>query len=463
MKEVTAVILAAGKGTRMKSNLPKVLHRVCGKPMLEHVIEAVEELRPRRTIAVIGHGAELVEETVGRRLLYAIQEQQLGTGHAVMQAMPLLPDEGTLLLVCGDTPLLEGETLKKLTEYHQQEAGVITVLTATLDEPFGYGRIIRNKRGDIERIVEEKDASPEEKRVKEVNSGVYCFEIPFLREALQKITPKNAQGEYYLTDVIGIAMEQGKKIAGLEVEDYREVQGINDRSQLALAERIMRERVIQRLMDQGVTFIDSRLTFVDKGVKIGKDTVIYPNVYIEGKTQIGEECLIRANVRITDCEIGRDVTIENSVVVKSRIGDGVAIGPFAYIRPETEIGKNVKVGDFVEIKKSHIGDYSKIPHLAYIGDAQIGSKVNIGAGTITCNYDGYQKHRTIIEDEAFIGSNSSLIAPVKIGKGAAVGAGSAITKDVPQGGLGITRSTQRNIPDFAVRKKQRMESSRREK
>lgn len=450
---LTALILAAGKGTRMKSDLPKVLHRLCGEPMVRHVIQTVRELALDRCVVVVGHGAEMVKsELAGENVEFVVQDRQLGTGHAVMMAEHLLPSSGDVLLLCGDTPLIRAETLKKLVDYHRSQKAQATILTALFANPFGYGRIVRDGSHRVVKIVEEKDASPEEKKINEINSGIYCFAVEALRRALRTITPQNAQGEYYLTDVIPAILAEGGKVEGFALEDCEEILGINDRRQLAQADKIMRLRVAEKLMLEGITIVDPALTFIDKGVKIGKDTVIYPNVYIEGKTEIGTGCVIRGNTRITDCILGDNCTVENSVLVQSTFGQGVTIGPFAYVRPGTVVEAEVKIGDFVEIKNSVIGTGTKVPHLSYIGDSHIGKKVNIGAGTITCNYDGVAKHRTVVEDGAFIGSNSSLVAPVTIGKGAIIGAGSAISKDVPPNALGITRATQKNIENFSEKR-----------
>lgn len=453
MEKATAIILAAGKGTRMKSSLPKVLHKVCGKPMIEHVLTAAEEAGVDRNILVVGYGSQKVEETLGDQVQYAYQYEQLGTGHAVLQAAELLKGyNGAVLVICGDTPLLTGETFSKLLAYHRERKAVATVLTGIMDNPYGYGRIIRNSNGGVTKIVEEKDASPEEKRVQEINTGTYCFDSNLLFAALEKITPHNAQGEYYLTDVISMFVERNLKVEAVVAENVLETMGINSRKHLAEAEGYLRQRILDKLMDQGVTIIDPVSTFIHTEVKIGKDTIIHPFTIIEGKTIIGEECVIGPSSRINSSQIGNGSVIEHSTVLESSLGQEVKVGPYAYLRPGTIAHDHVKIGDFVEIKKSVIGENSKIPHLSYVGDAEIGSGVNVGAGTITCNYDGKNKYKTIIEDGAFIGSNSNLVAPVQIGKSAVIGAGSTVSKDVPAQALGIARAKQKNIEGWKSNK-----------
>jgi len=449
MKQGMAVILAAGKGTRMKSSLPKVLHKLCGKPMVEHVLDATRKAGIEKNIVVIGYGAEKVEETLGNQADFVYQKEQLGTGHAVLQAKELLQDHvGPVLVVCGDTPLLTTKTLSLLLEEHKEKKAAATVLTALMDNPTGYGRIIRKEQGGVVKIVEEKDASPEEKRVKEINTGTYCFDNQALFQALEKITPNNAQGEYYLTDVIALFVEANLTVGAVMAEDMLETMGVNSRKHLAEAATYMNRRILDGFMDEGVTIVDPASTFIHSGVKIGRDTIIHPFTIIEGQTVIGEDCIIGPNSRLLDSKIGNSTVIEQSTVLESVLGNEVKVGPYAYLRPGTIAENQVKIGDFVEIKKSTIGEKSKIPHLSYIGDCKIGTGVNVGAGTITCNYDGIDKHPTIIEDDAFIGSNTNLVAPVKVGKRAVVGAGSTLSKDVPAQALGIARAKQRNIEDW---------------
>lgn len=454
MTGITSVILAAGKGTRMKSNIPKVLHKICGQPMVEHVVMATQEAGGQKPVVVVGHGAEKVKEYLGDKVIYALQEEQLGTGHAVLQAAEFLKDfKGVVLVLCGDTPLITSHTLHNLIEMHRKTGAAATVLTAVMDNPHGYGRIIRNHKGSIEKIIEQKDASPEELLVKEINTGAYCFDSGKLMAAVHEIKPANAQGEYYLTDVLEIFAGNGLSVEGLIIEDNQEMMGINDRIQLAEAERILRLRILYQLMEAGVTIIDPNTTYITKEVQIAPDTVIYPQTYIEGQTVIGANCNIGPMSRLTDVLLEDNVQIQNSVILESKIARGSNIGPFAYIRPGTEIGENAKVGDFVEIKNSKIGKGSKIPHLTYIGDAEIGERVNIGAGTITCNYDGKNKWPTIINDGAFVGSNTNLVAPVQVGGNAVIAAGSTITKNIPEDSLAVARNKQTNFDGWAKRKK----------
>jgi bifunctional UDP-N-acetylglucosamine pyrophosphorylase/glucosamine-1-phosphate N-acetyltransferase len=458
---LAAVILAAGKGTRMKSKLPKVLHKICGKPMISYVLEAVTSAGVQKNIVVVGFGSDLVAREVADKGQVALQEKQLGTAHALLQARPLLKDfNGQILVLCGDTPLIEPGTLARLVESHRTAGASATVLTAEVEDPTGYGRVIRDGQGRVQRIVEQKDASTQEIRVREINTGIYCFESAGLFEALDKVTPVNAQGEYYLTDIIKNYVAEGRPVNAVLLANPAEAAGINDREQLAGVERVIRSRILSELMKSGVTVVDPQSTYVDRGVQIGQDTIIYPFTFIEGNTIIGEDCVIGPGSRLVNSVVGKGVTIQNSIVLESYIQDRCSIGPFSYLRPETRLGENVKVGDFVEIKKSDIGNNSKVPHLAYVGDATVGMHVNIGAGTITCNYDGQKKWPTYIGDRAFIGSNTNLVAPVKIGAGATTGAGSTITKDVPDGALGLERARQALVLDWENRKKNKAEKSK---
>ena len=386
----------------------------------------------------------------------ALQAEQLGTAHALLQAGPHLKDfRGQLLVLCGDTPLIEADTLSLLVQNHRSSGAAATVLTTEMEDPSGYGRVIRNDRGGVCKIVEHKDATPEEKKIREVNTGIYCFEVDGLFDALGRIAPVNTQGEYYLTDVIEMYAGGGRTVNAVLSKDSVEFTGINDRVQLAEVEQVMRRRVLRNLMESGVTVVDPASTFVDRGVVVGRDTIIYPFTLLEGRTVIGEDCVIGPGSHLVNTTVGSGVTIQNSIVLGSLIGDDCAIGPFSYLRPETRLEKGVKVGDFVEIKKSLIGKGSKVPHLSYVGDATLGANINIGAGTITCNYDGYKKWPTRIGDGAFIGSNTNLVAPVEIGAGAVTGAGSTITRDVPAGALAVERASQKVVPDWAQRKKKK--------
>lgn len=455
-----AIILAAGKGTRMKSRLPKVLHKLGGKYMVEHVINAVRKLGVEEFIAVVGHEAQMVEEALGDGITYALQQEQLGTGHAVMMALPYIKEEeGHVLVVCGDTPLLRTETLKKLWDDHLGSESSCTVLSALLADPTGYGRMVRKDDGTILKIVEQKDASPAELAINEINTGTYCFNLKSLREVIKEITPNNAQGEYYLTDMVALLGAKGLKVNAVIAKDFNETKGINSRGQLAEAEEILRMRKISCLLDDGVTVIDPHSTFVEGDVTVGPDTILEPFTYLRGKTTIGSDCVIGPHADIKDSRIGNGVKVNRAVMNEATVGNDCNIGPFAYLRPGAELKEGVKIGDFVEIKKSTIGEGSKVPHLSYVGDAQVGENVNIGCGTITCNYDGKNKYQTIIRDGVFIGSNTNLVAPVEVGEGAYVGAGSTITKDVPADDLAVSRAKQVNLPGWAA-KKRREQSER---
>ena len=456
MSDLVAVILAAGKGTRMKSKLPKVLHKVGGKPMVEHVMEAADKAGVSRKIVVVGFGSEKVTEFINGRAKVVLQAEQLGTGHAVLQAEAALADTtGTALILCGDTPLLVGEELKKFCDVHKASGAAVSVLTAMTDEPFGYGRIVRNENGSVEKIVEEKDATAAEKSLEEINTGIYCVEYPMAFELLHSLSTNNAQGEYYLTDILTKCQEKGQKVAGVLTDDFTMVMGINSRKQLAAAEGIMRLRILDRLMDSGVSIMDPASTFIEDTVEIGRDTVIYPFTWLQGKTKIGEDCEIGPNVRLQDVEIGNGNHIQFTYGQECKVENNVKMGPYIHLRPDTVIKDNVKIGNFVEVKNSTVGVGTKLPHLTYIGDSDIGGGVNMGCGCITVNYNGKKKYRTTIEDNAFVGCNSNLVAPVKVGKGSYVAAGSTITKDVPENALGVGRGRQINIDGWAEKYRQK--------
>ncbi|MFZ7946906.1 MULTISPECIES: bifunctional UDP-N-acetylglucosamine diphosphorylase/glucosamine-1-phosphate N-acetyltransferase GlmU [Bacillaceae] len=444
-----AVILAAGQGTRMKSKLYKVLHQVCGKPMVQHVVDQITKLNIHEMVTIIGHGAEMVQAQLGDGSHYALQEKQLGTAHAVMQAESLLAGkEGVTIVVCGDTPLIKAETMEALFKHHEELNAKATILTARIEDPTGYGRIVRNEEGLVEKIVEHKDATDTERKINEINTGTYCFDNLALFEALRNVSNNNVQGEYYLPDVIEILKKQGEVVTAFQTDELEETLGVNDRVALAEAERIMRQRTNTAHMRNGVTIIDPVNTYIDTDVKIGQDTIIYPGTVIKGKTAIGEDCHIGPNSEIDTCQIGNGTVIRQSAAHNSSIGSHVNIGPFAHIRPDSAISDDVKIGNFVEIKKAIFGKGSKASHLSYIGDAEVGSDVNIGCGSITVNYDGKNKYLTKIEDGVFIGCNSNLVAPVTIGKGAYVAAGSTITKDVPGEALSIARAQQVNKENY---------------
>ncbi|MDN4495384.1 bifunctional UDP-N-acetylglucosamine diphosphorylase/glucosamine-1-phosphate N-acetyltransferase GlmU [Ureibacillus aquaedulcis] len=454
MTNIFAVILAAGQGTRMKSKLYKVLHPVCGKPMVEHVVDNIQSLNVSRIVTIVGHGAEKVKEQLGDKSEYVLQEQQLGTAHAVIQAESILNGlEGTTLVVCGDTPLIQPETMKALYEHHNSQNAKATILTAVAGNPTGYGRVIRDADGQVSQIVEQKDATPEQQLVTEINTGTYCFDNKALFEALKLVSNENAQGEYYLPDVIEILQKQGEIVSAYTCNDFDETLGVNDRVALAQAEEIMRNRINEKHMRNGVTIINPLTTHISADAQIGRDTVIKPGTTIEGQTVIGEDCIIGPNSNIVNSRISDRTTVQNSVVTDSYIGEDTAVGPFAHLRPETQLGNHVKIGNFVEVKKSTLGNDTKVSHLSYIGDAEVGSNVNIGCGSITVNYDGKNKFKTIIEDDVFVGCNSNLVAPVKLGAGSFIAAGSTITKEVPADAMGIARSRQENKLDYAKKLK----------
>jgi len=452
MSKRYAVILAAGQGTRMKSKLYKVLHPVVGRPMVQHVIENLNTVKLDKVITIVGFGAEQVKDQIGDKSQYVVQEEQLGTGHAVLQAKDLLiNEEGTTIVACGDTPLITGETFERLFNHHEGENASATILTATTPDPAGYGRVIRNADNKVERIVEQKDASNEELLVNEINTGTYCFNNRDLFAAIQEVSNENAQGEYYLPDVIEILRNQNKKVTAFMTADFEETLGVNDRVALAQAEKIMKKRINEKHMRNGVAIIDPDHTYIEPDVIIEQDVTIHPGTIIKGATTIKTDSIIGPNSEVSNCFIGEATLVKQSVAHDSKIGDRVNIGPFAHIRPESVVGNHAKLGNFVEIKKTTIGENSKVSHLSYIGDAKVGRNVNVGCGTITVNYDGKNKYLTTIEDDAFVGCNSNLIAPVTIGKGAYVAAGSTINKDVPENALSIARARQTNKENYVER------------
>lgn len=447
------IILAAGQGTRIKSKFPKVTHKVCGKEMINHVIDTMKKANLNNIDVVIGKGAELVKEcTASRNVEYSMQPEQLGTGHAVKCAKDFLQGKkGVVAIFAGDAPLITVETVQKLIDTHVNECNVATVLSSLVEDPTGYGRIVR-KNEEVEKIVEQKDCNAEEKLINEVNSAIYCFDIENLLVALDKIENNNAQGEYYLTDVIGIFKSEGKKV-GAFVTDFEETVGINSRVQLADAEKILRSRINKHHMTNGVTIINPENTYIGADVQIGSDTIIYPGCILEGTTIVGEDCIIYENCRINNSVIGDKTSVESSVIIDSEVGSGTSVGPFAYIRPESKVGDNVKIGDFVEVKKSTIGNGTKVAHLTYIGDASVGENCNFGCGTVVVNYDGKKKHKTIIGNNSFIGCNTNLVSPVEVKDNTYIAAGSTITKEVPENSLAIARAKQVNIENWVLRKK----------
>jgi bifunctional UDP-N-acetylglucosamine pyrophosphorylase/glucosamine-1-phosphate N-acetyltransferase len=469
LEGVATIILAAGKGTRMKSDIVKVLHPILGLPMLFYPIDlSLTGVKSEKTIVVIGHQADQIKERFqNTRIDFAIQKEQLGTGHAVLQAIPFLKKfMGIVLILCGDVPLVKADTLHSFIDAFGKSESILSVLTTVVEAPFGYGRIIRSSEGWVGKIVEEKDASKEEKSIREINTGIYGVKASFLIDGLSKIGKDNAQGEYYLTDLVEIANKEGLRCSAYIVADPVEVMGINTRVDLAVANEVLKLEKLNELMLSGVTVLDPKTTYVERMVEVGRDTTISPNCYLHGMTKIGERCIIESNSEIIDSTIGNEVTIRsNSVITGSKIEEGAVIGPFAHLRPLTELKARAKIGNFVEVKKSVIGKGSKANHLTYIGDSMVGEEVNIGAGTITCNDDGFEKHQTIIGDRVFVGSNVELVAPVKVGNGSTIGAGSTVTKDVPGGALAISRARQRNIKGWSkrVEHRQKKKSNRNKK
>jgi bifunctional UDP-N-acetylglucosamine pyrophosphorylase / glucosamine-1-phosphate N-acetyltransferase len=449
------VVLAAGKGTRMKSARPKVLHQVAGGPMIAHVLDSARALAPQSTTVVVGHQADLVRTALAGRqdVTYVVQEPQLGTAHALLSTEPVLGGAtGLLLLLSGDVPLLSGESLKKIVAAHESSAAQATVVTAVLPDPSGYGRIVRRAGAgeQIARIVEDRDASPDERGISEINAGIYVFALEGLFDALRAVSASNAQGEYYLPDIVALYNGRGRRVAALRVADPTEVLGVNTRLELAEVNRQMRMRVNEALMAAGVTIEDPATTYVAPGVSIGADTVLHPGVHLEGATVVGEGCEIHSGVRIVGSTLGdRVVVLNHCVIEQATIAADVRVGPFARLRPGADLREKSQVGNFVELKQSVLGPGSKSMHLTYLGDTSIGAGVNIGAGTIVCNYDGARKQRTSIEDGAFIGSDTQLIAPVTVGKGAYVGTGTTVREDVPPGALAVSAGKQRNIEGWA--------------
>jgi bifunctional UDP-N-acetylglucosamine pyrophosphorylase/glucosamine-1-phosphate N-acetyltransferase len=443
---ITAIILAAGEGKRMYSKVPKVLHKLCGLTMVEHVINCAKEIGCKEPVVVIGHGADKVRETI-KDVKFVMQEQQLGTGHAVMQADEYIND-GDILVLYGDTPLVSAEKINEMYQFHKAGNYGVTVLTADLDDPAGYGRILRDQKCLIEAIVEDKDASPDVKNIKEINSGMYFFKGTELKKALKKLTNNNAQGEYYLTDALQIIKAAGYGIAAFKTNDPTEIMGVNNKLQLSDATEIMKSRILKSHMLAGVTIMDVNNTYIDKTVKISRDVTIYPGCILEGNTVIDEDCILGPNTRIINSVLDKGVVAQNSVMIDSKVGEATTVGPFAYLRPGNVIGKHAKIGDFVEMKNSNFGDHSKASHLTYVGDADVGSNVNLGCGVVFVNYDGKKKSRSTVEDNCFVGCNVNLVAPVTVKKDSYIAAGTTITKDVPEGSLSIGRARQENKEDW---------------
>jgi bifunctional UDP-N-acetylglucosamine pyrophosphorylase / glucosamine-1-phosphate N-acetyltransferase len=453
------VILAAGLGTRMKSKTIKILHRAAGRPIIDYVLDLAAELCERPPVMVIGHQRDAVQQCVGTRARFAIQEQQLGTGHAVLQAAPAFDYAGKqVLILSGDVPLTRTDTLRRLLDEHVRSRNALTLLTMRLDDPAMYGRIVRDESGTVLRIVEAKDASHDERLIHEVNAGIYVFEGDQLFDKLRNLSNQNAQGEYYLTDLLATLREEGQRVGALVVDDPIEALGVNSRAELAQVESEIQRRVVEQLMKDGVTFRNPSTVVIDSTVKIGADTVVYPFVTLEGTTEIGTGCVVEPGVHLLNVRVGDDVHLKTGTVAEDAVIESEAsVGPYAHLRPGTQLGRHVKVGNFVETKKATFGAGAKASHLSYIGDAEVGADVNIGAGTITCNYDGVHKHKTVLEDGVFIGSDTQLVAPVRVGRGAYVGAGSTITKDVPADALALSRVPQRVVEGWAAKKKEQRE------
>lgn len=455
MDKLKTIILAAGAGSRMKSDLAKVLHKASGKALVEHVLDASKAAESDEIAVIVGNQKEDVIAILPDEVKYYVQEELNGTGHAVMQARDFFSnDESDIVLVLnGDSPLIRPETIKELIEIHRNSGNSATVLTAELDNPTGYGRII-TENGELKRIVEERDANDSEKAIKEVNSGVYCFNSGILDNALNFLSSDNNQKEYYLTDTIEIIKNLNKRVGTYKIKDSDELGAVNSRKQLAEVEKIFRKITNDKLMDSGVTLIDPDTTYIDSTVKIGKDTIVYPGNFIEGNTIIGSNCIIGLNNHIKDSIIKDFVEIQSSTIMDSSIDEYTKVGPYAYLRPNSQIGKDVKIGDFVEVKNSKIGNHSKASHLTYIGDAEVGENVNLGCGTVFVNYDGKNKNKVIVEDNCFIGCNTNLVAPVTVKEGSYTAAGSTITNDVPKDTLSIARARQINKVDYFNKKKQ---------
>ena len=450
MRQRKAILLAAGEGSRMKSKKAKVLHEVMGKSMVQRVVDVAKSAGLEEIAVIVGHQAEQVQEALkDSGVTFFLQQEQKGTGHAVMQAESFLEEGKDVVILYGDTPLLQKETLLSLMDFHEQAQNAVTIISSLVDQPDGYGRIVRDEAGQFVKNVEHKDASEAQWQIKEINSGIYCFDGGCLKEALKKINNQNAQGEYYLPDTLSVLKAEGKKVDAMVVSDSRQFLGVNTRAQLAQVQKVLQERVNAYWMNEGVTILDPATTYIADTVTIGMDTVIYPQTLLEGHTVIGENCQIGPCTRLTDMTVGDETTMQFTTAMESTVGSFTKVGPYAYIRPNCHIGNHIKVGDFVEVKNSVIGDGTKISHLTYVGDSDVGQNINFGCGTVTVNYDGKKKYRTVIEDNVFIGCNANLVAPVTLKEGSYVAAGSTITKDVPPKALAVARNRQTNLEGWS--------------
>lgn len=455
--QLTVVVLAAGQGTRMRSKTIKLLHAVAGRPMVTLVLDAVAALRPSKVITVVGFQAERVREALdGHDCDFVLQKDQRGTGHAVLRAARRIGRRSTLLIVNGDLPMIRPATLRSFVARHRRSGAALSVLTTELDDPKGYGRVVRDASSRIARIVEQKDASASERKIREVNAGIYCAQASKLLPVLRGLRPDNSQGEYYITDAVERLIHKGEKALAVRHGEPEEVLGVNTRQELAHASAALYARKAEDLQTSGVTLLDATRTWIDPRARIGRDSIIYPDVIIEGPSVLGTGCVVLPGSRLVRCKVGRDVEIkDHCVLLDSEIRDGAQVGPFAHLRPGSTLGAHSKVGNFVELKKTHLGTGSKAPHLSYLGDATIGPACNIGAGTITCNYDGTHKYPTTLAKGVFIGSDAQLVAPVTVREGAYVAAGTTVTEDVPPGALAIGRGRQRNILGWVGRRKKK--------
>ena len=463
MRDLGVILLAAGLGKRMKSSMPKVLHLLGGKPLLLYTLWAARGLSPKRIAIVVGHGADAVKRACGDDgIAWVFQERQLGTGHAVRCTEEVFRDfSGDLLILSGDVPLISRKTLLELLRHHREENAAVTLLTASLEQPMGYGRILRNTRGEVTGIVEERDAAEAEKQIREVNAGIYAVSSDFLFSALERLTNRNQQREYYLPDIVEVALRNGKSVKTIQVKNTEEILGINTREELAIMEKSLQERINRKWMEAGVTLKDPQTTYIEEGVLIGKDTIIGPNTHLLGQTVIGERCLIDGNGYANNAQLGDEIHLKFSVVLTDcRIEDGAVIGPFAHLRPGTSLGRGVHIGNFVETKEASIGEGSKANHLTYLGDVTVGRETNIGAGTITCNYDGFKKYRTAIGDRVQVGSDSTLVAPICLGDDVYVATASTVRHDVPAGALVYNERQERVREGWTEQKRKKMEKSK---